>query len=93
MHTGGTCLISVKPGVGQKEEDGQRRDVSIVAVVVQGTPTLRELKLQYYELLIRYHAHSNSYLDICRCYKAIFEDEGVAKDASLRKPILRKICW
>ena len=27
----------------------------------------------YYRLMIRYHAHANSYTDICRCYKAIYE--------------------
>ena len=39
----------------------------------QGTPSLPELKLLYYGLLIRYHEHSNGYVDICRCYKAIYE--------------------
>lgn len=39
----------------------------------QGTPSLEELKLMYYRLLIRYHEHNNSYIDICRCYRSIYE--------------------
>jgi 26S proteasome regulatory subunit N5 len=39
----------------------------------QDTPSLAELKLLYYSLLIRYHEHANAYVDICRCYKAIYE--------------------
>lgn len=41
----------------------------------QGTPSLEELKLMYYRLLIRYHEHNNSYIDICRCYRSIYEVE------------------
>jgi hypothetical protein len=33
---------------------------------LQGTPSLEELKLKYYSLIIRYHAHENEYLEICR---------------------------
>lgn len=60
---------------------------------MQGTPTLPELKLQYYRLLIRFHAHNNEYLEVCRCYKAIYEDTQIASDPSAWQPILRKICW
>ena len=41
--------------------------------LLQDTPSLAELKLLYYSLLIRYHEHANAYTDICRCYKAIYE--------------------
>lgn len=61
--------------------------------VVQGTPSLRDLKIQYYRLLIRYHSHQDSYLEVCRCYKAIYEDEQVAADPAQWQPILKKICW
>lgn len=40
----------------------------------QGTPSLEELKKQYYALMIRYHAHSGDYLEICRAYRAVYED-------------------
>ena len=60
---------------------------------MQGTPPLRDLKIQYYELLIQYHSHQDSYLEICRCYKAIYEDEEVAKDPEKWQAVLKKICW
>lgn len=60
---------------------------------MQGTPSLQELKLIYYGLLIRYHAEQNSYLEVCRCYRAIFETPSVGEDATMWMPILKKICW
>lgn len=44
-----------------------------VPVPTQDTPSLEDLKLMYYKLLIRYHEHHNSYIDICRCYRSIYE--------------------
>ena len=41
--------------------------------LMQDTPSLQDLKLMYYNLLIRYHEHHNSYIDICRCYRSIYE--------------------
>lgn len=56
-------------------------------------PSLLELKRIYYELMIRYHSHSNDYLEICRCYKAIYGIPSVKEDQSQWIPVLRKICW
>ena len=58
------------------------RDVRQLALLVhwlefdvrmQDTPGLQDLKLMYYNLLIRYHEYHNSYIDICRCYCSIYE--------------------
>ncbi len=57
------------------------------AVFQQDTPSLEELKLKYYQLLIRYHSHNNSYIDICRCYKAIYETDSIADDPEKWKPV------
>lgn len=46
---------------------------------LQDTPSLAELKLLYYGLLIRYHEHANAYVDICRCYKAIYEARSLPR--------------
>jgi 26S proteasome regulatory subunit N5 len=54
---------------------------------LQGIPSLPELKLRYYELMIAYHQHSHNYLEVCRCYKAIYESEGVQADASQWQPV------
>lgn len=56
-------------------------------VTVQGIPTLPELKLRYYELMIVYYQHYHNYLEICRCYKAIYESDGVQADPALWQPV------
>lgn len=54
---------------------------------VQGVPPLEELKLIYYLTMIRYHAHHNNYLEICRAFKAMYETEGVANDPEKWRPV------
>ncbi|KAJ6996742.1 hypothetical protein NC653_013364 [Populus alba x Populus x berolinensis] len=56
-------------------------------------PSLLELKRIYYELMIRYYSHDNDYLEICRCYKAIYEIPSVKENPAQWTPVLRKICW
>ena len=61
--------------------------VAVVAACLQGIPTLPELKLRYYELMITYYKHYHNYLEICRCYKAIYESDGVQADPALWQPV------
>ena len=68
----------------------EQRQISFVQFLVdslQDTPSLEELKLKYYQLLIRYHSHNNSYIDICRCYKAIYETDSIAEDPAKWQPV------
>ena len=55
---------------------------------LQGTPTLEELKLQYYQLLIRYHSNGNSYLDACRCYRAIYDSDSIKDNPDKWIPVM-----
>ena len=48
---------------------------------------MEELKLLYYRLFIRYHEHDNNYLEICRCYRSIYETDTVAADPEQWKPV------
>ncbi len=48
--------------------------------VVQGVPTLPELKLTYYQHMVRYYSHYNNYLEITRCFRAVYEAETVQAD-------------
>ncbi|CAA6664563.1 unnamed protein product [Spirodela intermedia] len=66
---------------------------NIVEEAPPDVPTLLELKRIYYELMIRYYSHSNDYLEICRCYKAIYDIPSVKENPALWIPVLRKICW
>ncbi|KAL2897003.1 26S proteasome non-ATPase regulatory subunit 12-like protein B [Bienertia sinuspersici] len=42
---------------------------------------------------LRYYKHHNDYLEMCRCYKSIYEIQSVREDPGQWIPILRKICW
>lgn len=59
----------------------------------EGIAPLPQLKIKYYELMIRYHGHYNNYLEMCRCYRSMYESEGVTGDHSRWKPVLARICW
>ncbi|GLC75741.1 hypothetical protein PLESTF_001680400 [Pleodorina starrii] len=59
----------------------------------KGTPPLADLKLRYYELLIRYYGHLNNYLEVTRCYRAIYEVHVASEDADKWKPVLQHVCW
>lgn len=37
--------------------------------MLQGTPSLEALKLQYYALMIRFYQHEANWLEVCRCYR------------------------
>ncbi|EYU31117.1 hypothetical protein ABFS82_08G235700 [Erythranthe guttata] len=76
-----------------KEKKKPKESESIIEEPPADIPSLLELKRIYYELMIRYHAHSNDYLEICRCYKSIYEIPSVKEDPAQWIPVLRKICW
>lgn len=59
----------------------------------EGVSPLSQLKLRYYELMVRYHASSNNYLEMCRCFKAMYETKDISEDKDLWVPVLQQICW
>ncbi|GKB11648.1 26S proteasome non-ATPase regulatory subunit 12 homolog A, partial [Tanacetum coccineum] len=73
----------------KKAKEGE----SIVEEAPADIPSLLELKRIYYEHMIRYYSHNNDYLEICRCYKSIYEIPSVKEDPAKWTPVLRKICW
>lgn len=50
---------------------------------------VQRLKLRFYALLVRYHAHSNAWLDIARSYQAAYNTPLVAADEAQRNEALR----
>mmetsp|Transcript_15674 Transcript_15674/g.53497 ORF Transcript_15674/g.53497 Transcript_15674/m.53497 type:complete len:499 (+) Transcript_15674:237-1733(+) len=56
-------------------------------------PPPAELKLLYYEYMVRYHESKDDYLEMARCYQSIYQEEGVAKDEARWAPALKKIAW
>ncbi|KAF5480698.1 hypothetical protein F2P56_001428 [Juglans regia] len=76
-----------------KEKKKPKEGDNIVEEPPADIPSLLELKRIYYELMIRYYTHNNDYLEICRCYKAIYDIPSVKENPVQWIPILRKICW
>jgi len=47
-----------------------------------------DLRIQYYQLMIRFHTHNKEYLDVCKCYLNIFETKrGVALESVKKKDV------
>ncbi|KAL6576066.1 26S proteasome non-ATPase regulatory subunit 12 A [Orobanche hederae] len=76
-----------------KEKKKPKEGENIVEEPAPDIPSLLELKHIYYQLMIRYYMHSNDYLEICRCYKSIYEIPSVKEVPAQWTPVLRKICW
>lgn len=64
-----------------------------IEVAAEGTPTLNELKLQYYRLYIQYYQQEHNYLEICRCYRAIYDTESITSDKDAWQQVLKAVCW
>ncbi|TVU44192.1 hypothetical protein EJB05_03627, partial [Eragrostis curvula] len=76
-----------------KEKKKPKEGDNIVQDAPADIPSLLELKRIYYELMIRYYSHNNDYLEICRCYKSIYDIPSIKEDPAKWTPVLRKICW
>ncbi|PSS30273.1 26S proteasome non-ATPase regulatory subunit 12 A like, partial [Actinidia chinensis var. chinensis] len=76
-----------------KEKKKPKEGDNVVEEALADIPSLLELKQIYYELMIRYYSQSNDYLEICRCFKSIYEIPSVKEDPTQWIPVLRKICW
>ena len=58
-----------------------------------GTPTLEELKLAYYGLMVRYYSHERDYLEMCRAYRAVLDTPCVEADPVQWEAALKKAAW
>ncbi|KAL5654250.1 hypothetical protein ACJX0J_033569, partial [Zea mays] len=63
-----------------KEKKKPKEGDNIVQDAPADIPSLLELKRIYYELMIRYYLHNNDYLEICRCYKALYDIPATKED-------------
>lgn len=60
---------------------------NLLPACAQGTPSLEELKLQYYRLYIQYYQQEHNYLEICRCYRAIYNTPSILADSAQWQPV------
>ncbi|CAI5929897.1 unnamed protein product [Closterium sp. NIES-64] len=77
---------------GKKKRKGPKEEGEIQPAAPD-VPTLVELKLKFYELMIRYYTNTNDYLEICRCYQNIYDTPAVKADQERWIPVLKRICW
>eukprot|EP01107_Rhizomastix_libera_P007701 TRINITY_DN22714_c0_g1_i1.p1 TRINITY_DN22714_c0_g1~~TRINITY_DN22714_c0_g1_i1.p1 ORF type:complete len:452 (+),score=103.07 TRINITY_DN22714_c0_g1_i1:6-1361(+) len=54
-------------------------------------PAMMELKLKFYDLMVRYYSNSRNYLEIARCYNHIFDTKSVLEDPSKWQKALRLV--
>ncbi|ANB15039.1 proteasome regulatory particle lid subunit RPN5 [Sugiyamaella lignohabitans] len=54
---------------------------------------VHDLKLRYYELMIKIALHDNKYLDTCQYYRSVYETPIVAKDETKWKQALENIVF
>ncbi|KAF5116061.1 hypothetical protein DV452_002769 [Geotrichum candidum] len=54
---------------------------------------VHDLKLRYYELLIKISLHNSQYLDVCQHYRAIYDTPLVIKDENKWKDALENIVY
>lgn len=51
----------------------------------------QDLKLRFYQQMIRYYAHDNNYIEICKCYQSIYDTPTVKADKAQWSAALQKI--
>ncbi|KAK9451060.1 uncharacterized protein V1518DRAFT_412433 [Limtongia smithiae] len=56
-------------------------------------PEVQDLRLRFYELMIRISAHEDNYLDVCKHYRAVYETPSVKTDESKWRDVLRNIVY
>eukprot|EP00873_Tetraselmis_striata_P044662 jgi/Tetstr1/464926/TSEL_009660.t1 len=78
----------------RKEEAGEIGiEGTAIEAPAEGTPDMQALKLQYYGLMIRYYAHHDNYLEVCRSYKAILDTKSIEEEPAKWMPVLKCIVW
>lgn len=56
-------------------------------------PSAHTLKRTYWSLMVRYYQHENDVLELCRCYKAMYDDALESEEEEEWKAYLKKVCW
>ncbi|CAM8919449.1 unnamed protein product [Rhodiola kirilowii] len=69
-------VFEVDPSKGKKKP---KEGDNVVEEAPADIPSLPELKKILLRMMIRYYSHSDEYLEICRCYKSIYDIPSVKK--------------
>ncbi|KAG4305818.1 hypothetical protein PORY_000728 [Pneumocystis oryctolagi] len=52
-----------------------------------------DLKLRYYELLIRIGLHEDNYLEVCKYYRAVYDISSIISDETKWKDVLQNVVY
>ncbi len=55
--------------------------------------TLQDLKLRYYELMIRLAMHEDAYLDACKAYQEVWDTDEVKNDEAKSQEVRQRGVW
>ncbi|EST06501.1 Proteasome component (PCI) domain protein [Kalmanozyma brasiliensis GHG001] len=76
----------------------ERHDLAKMAIVskkintkIFDNPKHHDLKLRYYDLMVKYALAEDKFLDICKFYREILETDSVKKDDGKRREVLRNV--
>lgn len=47
----------------------------------------QDSKIQYYELMVRFHAHKQNYFEVCKAYRSIFDTPKIQASTDLAKHV------
>eukprot|EP01102_Stenamoeba_stenopodia_P002677 TRINITY_DN12536_c0_g1_i1.p1 TRINITY_DN12536_c0_g1~~TRINITY_DN12536_c0_g1_i1.p1 ORF type:complete len:445 (+),score=132.92 TRINITY_DN12536_c0_g1_i1:192-1526(+) len=54
--------------------------------------SMQDLKIKFYQLMIRFYFHEEDFLEICRSYQAIYETPSVKADKEKLQYYLKRVC-
>ena len=78
-------------------KDQEAGEISLQGTAIEqpaeGTPTMAELKVRYYNQMIRFHKESNNYIEIVRCLLAMYADQKEQEDSTEALALLKQIVW
>jgi 26S proteasome regulatory subunit N5 len=78
---------------GTKEQEAGEISLQGTAIETpeEGTPSMPELKVLYYNQMIRLHMESNNYIEIVRCLLAMYADKK--SDSAESLSLLKRVVW
>ena len=53
---------------------------------------IEDLKLRFYKLIVRYHLHEHTWMEIFRAYEAMWDTPSLQSDEAVRTPTLKCMC-
>ena len=76
-------------------KDQEAGEISLQGTAIEkpadGTPSMPELKVLYYNQMIRFHKESNNYIEIVRCLLAMYADK--ADEGADALALLKQVVW